>query len=1097
MASEAMIGRDLVRLFEGGAVAGLTDAQLLDHVARRDALAEAAFEAILTRHGPAVLASCRRVLDDSAAADDAFQATFLVLFRRAGSIKVHDTLLPWLLHVARFSALKAREGELRRRTRERIAARAEAIAPDEVERDIRILVRAEVDCLPAKYRDPIRLCYFEGRTHDTAAAALGWPVGTVRGRLSRARDMLRKRLMRRGVGITPIALAAVMASGTTDARAEIPWALREATIALTSRGAVTRAGVLALAATVARGLAVATLVNAAVVGLAVVTLIWASAGIAALAGRDESVSRKQEPQRNEPAVRAPAVDRYGDPLPKGAIARLGTIRFRNQGAANFGGGRAFLTPDGKKLVTVGPDGQTRVWDIATGRFVRSIEANEAVLSPDGKTLFAAEPGVLRGLDFFDGRELRRIETGLKQNAQQLFISPDGRSLGFLAAEHYGANGGIPKTRSIVIVYDPATLAKRFRLEQENWHVGDLAFSGDGRLLALAGADGEERSILTEPKASWVRLHNAATGAEARQIAIEGFGVASVAFAPDGKTLAAGVGDRTIRLFDPATGQERLPRLGHEIALPPRQQGARLHKGYDRAWAAACMAFSPDGKMLASGTEGIGWFARAADVPPIRLWDLASAQKIRAFRGHPIGCISLAFTPDGKTLASSGFEPVARTWDVATGREIDHRAGHASRIQGLTVSPADGTVFTVSYGDGPVLHWNPSDGRLLENLGVYPRVVNNIQISPDGHLLLFLNEDPNRESVLWDVAARKELRRLANDKSVWCGHAAFSPDGQMVTGDYRVWDVATGRLIVAFATNDDRDWCLPAFSPDGRQVITVDSYRVCIWDVATGTEVRRPVEKIPMARNAAISPDGRLIAVGQTRFGLGPPGAPKRPDDAPERLVDPIRIWEVPSGKEVAALYGHTDVSCGLAFSPDGRMLASVSGAWQNHGDPGLRIWDVATGIPLRRFKNDPGGGWRVAYLPDGRSIITSNTDGMALVWDVSDLAARRPPEPPDATALEALWADLTSDDAVRGHRASWALSTQSAVPFLSERLHPTPVKNPTIGPEVLRSLRAIAALERIGDAAAREVLEKLSRGDPAATITHDARAALLRLGRSR
>ncbi len=113
-ASNAMIGRNLARLFEGGAVAGLGEAQLLDHVARRDALAESAFEAILTRHGPAVLACCRRVLGDSAAADDAFQAAFLVLFRRAGSIRVQETLLPWLLHVARMAALKAKESEIRR-----------------------------------------------------------------------------------------------------------------------------------------------------------------------------------------------------------------------------------------------------------------------------------------------------------------------------------------------------------------------------------------------------------------------------------------------------------------------------------------------------------------------------------------------------------------------------------------------------------------------------------------------------------------------------------------------------------------------------------------------------------------------------------------------------------------------------------------------------------------------------------------------------------------------------------------------------------------------------------------------------------------------
>ena len=121
----AMFGRDLRQLFDGRGVVGLTEAQLVDRIARRDESAEAAFEAILTRHGPAVLACCRRVLGDAAAAEDAFQATFLVLYRRAGSIRVAESLAPWLLHVARMAALKARQGELRRLARERRVARPE------------------------------------------------------------------------------------------------------------------------------------------------------------------------------------------------------------------------------------------------------------------------------------------------------------------------------------------------------------------------------------------------------------------------------------------------------------------------------------------------------------------------------------------------------------------------------------------------------------------------------------------------------------------------------------------------------------------------------------------------------------------------------------------------------------------------------------------------------------------------------------------------------------------------------------------------------------------------------------------------------------
>ncbi len=831
----------------------------------------------------------------------------------------------------------------------------------------------------------------------------------------------------------------------------------------------------ALAATAQRGLAVATALKTAALLAAVVTFISAGTGIAMLVGRAGRLPQEQDRSKGNAVTSHPGVDRYGDPLPKGAIARLGTTRFRHYGA-NFNGDRAFLTPDGKILLTASADGEARAWELATGRLVQSTDADEAALSADGETLFAAKPGMLRAVTLSSGRELRRVETGPGVRAQQLAVSPDGKSLAFLS-----------QPPSTLIVYDTATLATKWRLEKDAELVRDIAFSRDGRLLALAGPDAEEQRGLAEPKAASIRLLDAAGGAETRRIAIEGFGVASVAFAPDGKTLAAGVGDRTIRLYDLATGQERLPRLGREGALAPRKEGEILRKNYDKACAAAALAFSPDGSLLASGVEGIGWFNRMSDVPPITLWDVATAREVRQFAGHPIGTISLAFAPDGKTLVSSGYEPVARIWDVATGHEVDRRAGHSSNIVGLAISPADGSVFTISLGDGPILRWNPTDGRLLDTVGVYSNVVNNLAISPDGRALLLL--DSQHAPVLWDVAGRKELRRLANNKGGRCGFAAFSPDGRTVTGNHRVWDVATGRLLVAFTERDD--WCVSSYSADGRQVITVDLKGVCIWDTGTGTALRRPMEGIPMAHNVAISPDGRFVAVGPA-----PPTFGQAPSPDPHR-VDPIRICEMVSGKEVAALYGHTEFSSALAFSPDGRMVASISGGWDDRKDPGVRIWEVASGKPLRHLKTGPGGGLRIAYLPDGRSIVTAGMDGLALVWDVSDLADRRPPELPGPNAIDAFWLDLASDDAPRAHRASWALSAHGAEPFLRDRLSPAPAKGPTAGPEVVRSLRSIAALERIGSAPAKQILEELARGSPAALATQDATAALLRLSRSK
>ena len=197
--------RDIDRLYVEGTSAGSSDEQLLSRFTAMRERSELAFESIVRRHGPMVLEVCRRILGgDHHAAEDAFQATFLVLARRAGSITVRPSgsLGPWLHEVACRTAWKARVACSRREAREQYAARkSEAVVftidQDRVDDDMYRVLHEEVSRLPPKYRAPIVLCYFEGRTHDQAAASLGWPVGTVRGYLSRARDLLRIRLIRR------------------------------------------------------------------------------------------------------------------------------------------------------------------------------------------------------------------------------------------------------------------------------------------------------------------------------------------------------------------------------------------------------------------------------------------------------------------------------------------------------------------------------------------------------------------------------------------------------------------------------------------------------------------------------------------------------------------------------------------------------------------------------------------------------------------------------------------------------------------------------------------------------------------------------------
>jgi len=234
--------RQIQTLFGAGTVAGLTDGQLLERFATRDgAAAELAFAALVERHGPMVLRVCRRVLADPHDAQDAFQATFLVLVRRAGAVRNRESVASWLYGVAARVAACSRATTARRRAHEQAAARAgDAVQPgvEEDGADLGVVIREELGRLPDRYRDPVILCDLEGQTYEAAARLLGWPVGTIKSRLSRGRRRLRDRLTRRGLAPAVGALAAALAAETSAA--EVPAALADSVAKAATRLAAGR-----------------------------------------------------------------------------------------------------------------------------------------------------------------------------------------------------------------------------------------------------------------------------------------------------------------------------------------------------------------------------------------------------------------------------------------------------------------------------------------------------------------------------------------------------------------------------------------------------------------------------------------------------------------------------------------------------------------------------------------------------------------------------------------------------------------------------------------------------------------------------------------
>ena len=284
--------RHLDTLFRVGTVGGLTDAQLLERfTSRRDETSELAFAALVDRHGPMVLRVCRAVLRDGHEAHDAFQATFLVLVRRAGSLWVCDSLGPWLHQVAHRTASCARAAEARRRRHEGRAAAAAARSAREDDRDdLGGVIHEEVERLPQRYRAAVVLCLLEGLTPEQAARHLRCPVGTVHSRLARGRERLRSRLARRGVAVPAGMLATAL--GPASTQGAVPAALLQSTVSAAARvvagGTITAGAVsapVALAEGVLSMMALAKMksgafaASVALLGISAAGIVWAREGV--------------------------------------------------------------------------------------------------------------------------------------------------------------------------------------------------------------------------------------------------------------------------------------------------------------------------------------------------------------------------------------------------------------------------------------------------------------------------------------------------------------------------------------------------------------------------------------------------------------------------------------------------------------------------------------------------------------------------------------------------------------------------------------------------------------------------------------------------
>ncbi|MGH7222719.1 MAG: sigma-70 family RNA polymerase sigma factor, partial [Gemmataceae bacterium] len=406
----------------------LGDADLLERFRLRRE--EAAFTLLVQRHGPMVLAVCRRVLGDAHEAEDAFQATFLVLVRDAGTIRKQQSLAAWLHGVASRLAHKARRRSLRQRGRVDQAFQPD-IRDDPSDtlaaKELRAALNEEIERLPTKYRTPLVLCYLADKTHEQAALELGWPKSSVTARLAKARELLQRRLRRRGFTAPAGLLAALLTEQT--ASAAIPSLLTLSTVRLAVQSLTGET----LTATSAAALAGSFVKGVAVGKWAAVLTLLATLGFAAVVGsrlavpgspakHEEPPSKAQaagDPRSPKAETSKPRVDLFGDPLPDGAVARIGSGRMRHFGPYDGACPLAFM-PDGKSIVSGGRGG-LRIWDTATGKLRRRFNFDAAAacclafaFHADGiRAASADEAKKIVAIYVFDpasGKVRRRMET---------------------------------------------------------------------------------------------------------------------------------------------------------------------------------------------------------------------------------------------------------------------------------------------------------------------------------------------------------------------------------------------------------------------------------------------------------------------------------------------------------------------------------------------------------------------------------------------------------------------------------------------------------------------------------------------------------------